>query len=161
MNIFIFDCDIEKNVRQYCDKHVVKQILEYSQILCSPHANGFAPYKRTHYNHPCTKWARECEVNYNYLCELALALCEEYAFRYNREHKSKEVIKWCISNKHLLKFESNYCDMTRFAQAMPEEYKSIMSAVHAYRSYFNGEKQHIAKWTKRPTPEWFVKESSK
>jgi len=27
--------------------------------------------------------------------------------------------------------------------------------VAAYRAYYIGEKQHLAKWTGRPIPEWF------
>ena len=44
--------------------------------------------------------------------------------------------------------------LTKFAQAMPEQYKNE-SAVSAYRAYYMGEKYRFAKWTKAPVPEWW------
>jgi len=44
--------------------------------------------------------------------------------------------------------------MTNFAQAMPVEYKST-NAIEAYRKYYNKDKQHLANWKNRNTPDWF------
>ena len=49
-----------------CDKHVVKMILESAQMLCSVQPEGTAPYKRSFYNHPCTKWLRTSDANYDW-----------------------------------------------------------------------------------------------
>ena len=40
-------------------------------------------------------------------------------------------------------------------QCMPEEYKVTNDPITAYRSYYIGEKNGFAKWTKREVPEWF------
>ena len=63
MNIFILDNDSQKCVEYHCDKHVVKMILEYCQLLSTAcHVHGIAVdgiYKKTHDNHPCAKWLIE------------------------------------------------------------------------------------------------------
>ena len=57
MNIFVLDENHSLNVSYYCDKHVVKMILEYAQILSTVvRESGIdSGYKSTHKNHPCTK----------------------------------------------------------------------------------------------------------
>lgn len=155
MNIFVLDEDIDKCVMYHNDKHTVKMILEYAQLLCSVHhvsgTKSEIPYKLAHKNHPCTIWTRECIENYNWLCKLALALSKEYTYRYGRRHKSQDVIEWCINNTPSVRKNS---EMTSFAQAMPVEYKSS-NAIEAYRKYYNEDKQHLANWKYRETPEWF------
>jgi len=80
MNIFaLHNCPIESAKIQH-DKHVVKMILESAQMLCSVFDNekyNDIPYKRTHYNHPCTVWTRTDLNNFYWLVNHALALCNE------------------------------------------------------------------------------------
>tara|TARA_R100001082_G_scaffold109014_1_gene85309 strand:- start:322 stop:786 length:465 start_codon:yes stop_codon:yes gene_type:complete len=152
MNIFAVDTDPKIAAQQLCDKHVVKMILESAQMLCSVFPNGDAPYRRAFYNHPCTKWARESAENYEWLLDHAYAMCQEYTRRYGKVHKSLDAISWCGSNYHKLNMPRK--GLTKFAQAMPEQYKNSCG-VTAYRSYYNGEKAYFAKWSKRETPSWF------
>lgn len=107
------------------------------------------PYKSTHKNHPCAIWARESLDNYDFLCALGLALCKEYTFRYGKRHKTQDAVEWCIENKPAIERKG----ITKFAQAMPEAYKS-RSAVKAYRDYYNGEKKHLFSWKGRNRPRW-------
>ena len=95
MNIFVLDESPVVSAKYACDKHVVKMILESAQMLCSVQPEGTAPYKRTHYNHPCTKWVRESSRNYEWLLIHAYALCDEYTRRYDKVHKTQAVIEWC------------------------------------------------------------------
>ena len=67
MNIFVLHKDPVVAAQMQCDKHVVKMLLESAQMLCSPFEPGSAPYRRSHYNHPCSKWARESSSNYQWL----------------------------------------------------------------------------------------------
>ena len=152
MNLFAVDTDPKIAAQQLCDKHVVKMILESAQMLCSVFPNGDAPYRRAFYNHPCTKWARESAENYEWLLDHAYAMCQEYTRRYVKVHKSLDAISWCGSNYHKLNIPRK--GLTKFAQAMPEQYKNSCG-VTAYRSYYNGEKAYFAKWSKRETPSWF------
>jgi len=150
VNIFVLDNDIQKCVQYTVNRHVVKMVLETAQLLCSPFEK--APYKRTHYNHPCAVWSRSSKENYKWLIEYGLALSSEYTYRYEKVHKSSEVIKWCKDNVDLLDLEDK--GLTLFAQAMPEEYRHS-DPVIAYRMYYIHDKQHIAHWKKRDIPWWW------
>lgn len=151
MNIFVLDRDIDTCVSYHCDKHVVKMVLETAQILCSPFKPGHAPYKRTHYNHPCSQWARASLSNYKWLCNFGSALADEYTRRYDKKHKSRLVIRWCL--EHINELSLPDTEMTEFAQAMPVQYRT-KDAVEAYRNYYMGDKREIATW-KNKIPEWW------
>ena len=152
MNIFALSNDPILAARWHCDKHVVKMPLEASQILCTVvrGLGGEARYKPTHRNHPCTLWAGECSGNYEWLVQLGLALCNEYTYRYGREHACGEVIREISAPlPNLLRIAPR----SAFALAMPEEYKQA-DAVESYRAYYRGEKQHLHSWKNRQPPEW-------
>jgi hypothetical protein len=154
MNIFFLDWDVNKCAKDHCDKHVVKMILEYGQLLCGAHhmtdqVNDQVPYKLSHKNHPCSIWVRESLSNYLYLCELGLALCKEYTFRYGKRHKTQDVIEWCVTNKVKI------CDkgFTEPPKAMPDEYK-VKDVVESYRNYYRKDKVRFANWKSGYKPEW-------
>ena len=156
MNIFFLDADVKKCAEYHCDKHVVKMILETAQLLCSAHhitnqVTDQVPYKLSHKNHPCSIWVRTSLSNYLYLCELGLELCKEYTYRYEKRHKSQDVIEWCVTNK------VNICDkgLTEPPKAMPDEYK-VKDVVESYRNYYMGAKKTFATWKKREVPIWYL-----
>lgn len=156
MNIFVLDRSPSKAATYACDKHVVKMILETAQLLCSAYPDAYkcgscgeVPYKKTHYNHPCSKWARASSDNYEWLLAHGDALCEEYTNRYGKHHKSGEVISYCDRHRPALPD----IGLTPFAQAMPDVYKSE-DPVAAYRSYYKGEKSSFATWKNGP-PHWY------
>ena len=155
MNIFYLDEDPKKCAEYHNDKHVVKMILETAQLLCGVHwvIGSEAPYKLSHKNHPCSIWVRESLSNYLYLCELGLALCNEYTYRYGKRHKSQDVIEWCVTNKVKI------CDkgFTNPLKAMPDEYK-VDDVVESYRNYYRGAKSGFAVWKNRETPSWYKTE---
>jgi len=150
MNIFVLDKNPHVAAMYACDKHVVKMILESAQMLCSVQPEGTAPYKRSFYNHPCTKWVRASVANYDWLIEHARALCTEYTRRYGKVHKSEKVIDWCDANRP----ELPDVGLTPFAQAMPEDYKNE-DAVEAYRTYYRNDKRRFATWKDVDPPTWF------
>lgn len=152
MNIFVLHENPSIASTMHVDKHIVKMPLETAQLLCTVNwlLNNPAPYKATHKNHPCTIWARQSIQNYLWLCELGLELCKEYQFRYNKNHKCKDIIEWCIENKPELP-DNN---LTMYALAMPDEFKVENDAVASYRNYYIGAKSHIHNWKNRETPYW-------
>jgi hypothetical protein len=156
MNIFFLDTAPEKIAEYHCDKHVVKMILETAQLLCGAHrvSGSDAPYKLSHKNHPCAVWSRQSAENYQYLCQIGIALCTEYTHRYGKQHKSGDVILWCSANIPDIPFNVG---LTPPPLAMPDEYKVAGCPVSSYRNYYKGAKVQFAKWTKRETPEWFIK----
>jgi len=153
MNIFVLDNDLQKCAEYHCDKHTVKMILEYAQILSTNVRivnDCEAGYKITHRNHPCTIWARQSLSNWLWLKKLSFHLNEEYKYRYGhvRNHKSYDVIESLPT--------PNIPDvgLTPFAQAMPDYCKSD-NAVDAYRKYYVLEKKNIVNWKKRNVPSWY------
>lgn len=154
MNIFYLDRDIELCVQYHNDRHVVKMILEYAQLLSSVHhmtgTGTPAMYKLTHKNHPDAIWARQSTENYAYLISLAILLGEEYTFRYGKVHKSIEVIR-------SLPWPDGVADgaFTEPPKCVHDEFKGIDDTVEAYRAYYNRDKRDFCVWTKRPVPEWF------
>jgi len=155
MNIFVLDYDPKKAAQMQCDKHVVKMPLESAQILCSVFKPNSAPYRRTHYNHPCSIWARRSQENYVWLINHGLFLCDEYQYRYGKVHKSKNVILWCLKN--IKKIDFNYQGKSKFVLCFDDKYK-IGNAVISYRLYYRQEKARIATWKRRNPPEWFTRE---
>ena len=105
-------------------------------------------YGISHYNHPCTVWARSSQAAHEYLMCYAYALNDEYGYRYNKSHKSIEVINRLP--------ELQYTGIwTPPAQAMPDQYKRA-DPVEAYRAYYVGEKSHLANWKYREQPNWYT-----
>ena len=161
MNIFFLDYDTQKCAQYHCDKHVVKMILETAQLLCGVHhmidqsstthrlSTDQVPYKLSHKNHPCAIWSRESLSNYLYLCDLGLELCKEYTFRYEKTHKSQQVIEWCLDNKPNI-IDINF---TTPPKAMPEEYK-VGDVIESYRNYYRGAKREFCKWKNGHVPSW-------
>jgi hypothetical protein len=154
MNIFVLDYDPQIAATYHNDRHVVKMIVETAQMLCTAHwcCGNEAPYKKSYENHPCNKWVRESKNNYIWLTKLGFYLCKEYTRRYDRVHKTEEVILWAMNNVPDLPCVK----MTTFALAMPDDCKTE-DAVESYRTYYMKHKDHLAKWSERETPSWYSK----
>lgn len=170
MNLFILDYDLDTNAEYHVDSHVVKIILEASQLLCGAHwvasTLGRIPRKLTtleiaeckasitddfygfsHPNHPAAIWVRSSLDNFAWTHCYAEALNSEYGYRYGKSHKSMTVINRLPCPN--LAPEG----LTPFAQCMPDEYKHE-DAVIAYRRYYEGEKSHLFNWKFRERPPW-------
>lgn len=153
MNIFVLSLVHAECAEWHVDKHVVKMILEYCQLLCTAHhvLDSDGPhdelYKKTHVNHPCAKWVRESLGNYMWLFKLLECLCAEYTFRYGKVHASERLltILQCPPDNIPLR------PMTPFALAMPDEYK-VGSAIESYREYYRKGKIHLHAWKGRKKP---------
>lgn len=101
MNLFLIALNATDAVKDLCDKHVVKMILETAQLLYGAwHARygGFPPdatldalpgYKKTHVNHPVSVWVRSRVYHYQWTCMYGILLCKEYTHRYGKEHKTE------------------------------------------------------------------------
>ena len=160
MNIFYLNPDPRLAAIEHNDKHCVKMILEYAQMLCTAHreldgdarADELSMYKRAHLNHPSTVWVRESKPHYDWLYSLFSALSEEYTYRYSKIHttfsKLGEVLRFSPENI------ANNKAFTQPPQCMPDKYKCDDSVV-AYQKFYIGEKAYFSKWKKREIPLWF------
>jgi hypothetical protein len=159
MNIFILSKSPLKSAKYHTDKHVVKMILESAQMLSTAHRliekesiskeKSEVIYQEAYKNHPCTIWTRTSKDNYMWLFRLFDALLDEYTIRFGKIHSSSKLKPYLSSPPN------NIPDMglTRFAQAMPEQYKKE-NPVEAYRLYYFAEKSHLFVWSKTDVPEW-------
>ena len=143
MNIFYLHEDPTICASYFYDKHKVKMILECAQMLCTAHrhyGNDEVPYKKAHYNHPSTIWARENHYQYQWLYWHMIALGDEYTKRYNKEHLSIIKCKECLS------FSPYGIRLGKFnqpPQCMPEQYKHE-DTITAYWNYYIAEKSNVA-----------------
>ena len=177
MNIFALDKDPVVSAQMMCDKHVVKMVTEYGQLLSTAHrvldgeeyydktANGrkikrwrlpakaqeSLLYKASHVNHPSNIWVRENAENYRWMYKHFQATAKEYEYRYGRVHATYEKLSG------LLWFTPKNADLVpsmTIPQCMPE-YCKRKDVVEGYRNYYRCEKKYFAKWTTREEPYWF------
>ena len=153
MNIFVLHTNQRICAKYHCDKHVISQIKEYAQLLSTAHRvldkNRNVLCEITHVNHPCAKWVRQCDANYQWLYLLLKELCKEYTYRYEKIHLYE---RNGLLN-YLRKSPTNirYGNLTQFALAMPEEHQTS-SAVWSYRSYYAYAKKKLLQYKKRKLP---------
>jgi hypothetical protein len=155
MNIFVLDNNLKKCAEYHCDKHVCKMLIEYAQLLCSVYYytdeqdNIENIYKLAHKNHPCTIWVRQSLSNWLWLWELGLFLYKEYKYRYNKIHKSGEL----ILNLPIPNLKN--IGLTKQPQCMDDIYKKEF-VIEAYRNYYNEAKKKLFSWKNRKIPEWII-----
>lgn len=153
MNIFVLDSNPIICAQYHNDKHVVKMIIESTQLLSNAVIlSGFdSPYKLSHKNHPCTKWVCKSMYNWFWLYTLTEALNDEWKYRYDHDynHKAFDVAQ---TLHHPILPDIGY---TPFALVMPDQYKCD-DTVESYRQYYIHDKLHLDKWTKRKVPDWWV-----
>ena len=88
--------------------------------------------------------------NYYWLCDLGIAICKEYTFRYGKKHKCEDVIEWCRNNPPALPI----IGLTKQPLAMPDDCKISNNPILSYRNYYIKEKKHLHSWKNRTTPYW-------
>jgi hypothetical protein len=176
MNIFYLDHDVRKCAEMHVDRHCVKMILEYAQLLSTAHrildgvlsfgvsASGRKRviyvladnrdsilYSATHINHPSAVWVRQSDKNYDWLFALFQALMDEYTHRYGKVHACSKL------EMYLARIPENIPQkpFTEPTPAMPDDVKVLNDSVASYRNYYIHNKTHLANWKKRPVPDWY------
>jgi hypothetical protein len=179
MNIFYLSNDPVEAAQAHLDKHVVKMILEYAQLLCTAHRiidgtervvlsdsgrkkkvwqledeRDQLLYSATHVNHPSAIWARSNSCSYEWLYKLFCATCDEYTYRYGKTHvtdtKLRDVLK-----KHPSRIGKAHMWIGP-TPAMPDECKVPGDPLASYKKYYIDKKADMAKWTNREPPSWFI-----
>jgi len=158
MNIFYYNHNQEICAQQHCDKHVVKMIVEYAQIMSTTHRvvdNSDNPllYKQTHVNHPSVIWCRYSRENYEWLYGLFIEVCKEYTYRYGKIHATEVRLKSILSTPPKGLESSVFIEPT---PAMSNKYIVKNDSIQSYINQFNYEKSHLASWKNRNTPNWFI-----
>ena len=178
MNIFYLSRDPKQCASEHCDKHVVKMILEYAQLLSTAHrvldgsqsvgvsktgrkqtryvlpdVRDTALYSATHINHPSAVWVRQSEKNYHYLHLLLYYSCKEYTRRYGKVHKVER--DDILGQLYAMPANIPQGTFTEPPPAMPDYCKVAGDSVASYKNYYINEKKRFATW-KTKAPEWFV-----
>lgn len=179
MNIFWLHPDPVECAKSHLDKHVVKMILEYAQLLSTAHRildgtqstvlsdsgrkkkvwqlpdhRDSVLYSATHANHPSAVWVRKNQQNYIWLSQLLHALCKEYTYRYGKIHK--------VERDGLLEELYNWPmnipmgEFTEPTPAMPDDVKIAGDSIKSYRNYYIKNKTHLANWKNRKVPDWYA-----
>jgi hypothetical protein len=176
MNIFYLHEDPIICAKEHCDKHVVKMIIEYAQLLSTSHRvldgveyEGKTKtgrkakrwrlpdhrenilYMASHMKHPDELWIQQSKQHYDWTYKLFCNLCDEYTHRYGKIHETDRKLRDILSSPPQNITDSGFIDPP---QCMPEECKAETSIL-GYHKYYNIEKKRFAKWTKRPVPNWF------
>jgi hypothetical protein len=185
MNIFYLDKNPQQCAQMHVDKHCVKMILEYAQLLSTAHrvldgvlTIGLSQsgrkrqlyvlqddldkilYSATHVNHPSAVWCRQSSANYMWLAELLEECCKEYTYRYGKIHKVESSgLMQIIKNVFPINITNK--PFTEPTPAMPDECKVSGDSIQSYRNYYVMNKSHLWSWkgkiNKRTEPNWFIK----
>lgn len=153
MNIFYLDENPQVCAMMHNDKHVVKMILEYAQLMSTCHhiyeTKNDMLYKKTHVKHPSTLWVCASRKHYEYLYELFVHLCDEYTYRYGKVHMSYTKLN------DVLKNPPEKLTATTWQEpfvAMPDKYKVPNDSLQSYKNYYKYGKTHLQTYTKRDIP---------
>jgi hypothetical protein len=177
MNIFYLDKNPRACAEMHLDKHVVKMIIEYAQLMSTAHrlldgvpyvdktANGRSikrwrlegenetiMMKASHINHPSAVWVRQSKQNYIWLHQMWFYLCKEYTYRYGKIHA---VEKRMANALYLYPKNIPNSVFSEPTPAMPDIYKVKNDSITSYHQYYAGAKNTFAKWTRRSVPEWY------
>ena len=178
MNIFYLDPDPKACAEMHCDKHVVKMIIEYAQLMSTAHRmidgdeytdlsiNGRkikrwrhpelndVLMKASHVYHPSNVWLRQCNENYQWLYHMWLFLLNEYTYRYGKIHacaRLKDVLGNIPKNITIGSF-------TPPTPAMPDDCKVLGNSLKSYHIYYATKKEHLWSWSgkinSRQRPAW-------
>lgn len=156
MNIFVLDERPWRCAELHCDAHVIKMILETTQMLCTVQrgAGNQDPelYRATHANHPCTKWAGATRRQYEWTWNLLHALHVQYAERYEKVHASiflAERLRDAPDGLPDLPLDS-------FVFCGPDECREA-SVIASYRNLYNLKNRTFKRsmtWTRATRPDW-------
>ena len=155
MNIFLLSLNPYLCAKWHNDKHVIKMILEYAQMLCTAHRLcsdnvDDIIYKKAFWNHPCAIWARKTTGNYKYLYILFRQLCFEYTHRYNKIHTCEKKL---LEPLNYIPEKIPEGNITTFPQAMFDDVKH-KNPIIAYRQYYLKYKISFCNYTNREKPYW-------
>jgi hypothetical protein len=178
MNIFYLHNDPKECAKLHNDKHVVKMIIEYAQLMSTAHRvldgeeyieitsnnrkmrrwrhheekMNTGLMKATHINHPSAIWVRQSKDNYVWINQMWNYLLMEYTYRYGKVHSCEKYKSYLYPWPEKIPTNIGFTEPT---PAMPDVYKVSGNSLQSYMNYYRGAKSHIAHWKKREIPTWF------
>ena len=117
-------------------------------------------YKAVHMNHPCTKWTMLSACNYEWHYRHFIALCDEYQYRYNRQHSTDALLRSKLK-QHPRNIPKQ--GLTLFPLAMKSNPECMFpdDPVKSYKLYYQTKQSRFKMtWKDRAIPEWFVTQTA-
>lgn len=162
MNIFVTSPLVSRCAQDLDDLRLRKMIVETAQMAATALRVKYGietQYKSTHTNHPCNKWARETDVNLNWLLGLGISMCAEYRYRFGKVHKTQAVI-----NDQMIAFYANpginlAGEQTPFQNSARNSVFDFtgIPVPYSYKAYLIAKwtvDKKEPKWTRRGPPSW-------
>lgn len=158
MNIFALDSDpivaARKTIRK---QHIVKMPTEAGQMLSfairtvfNDYDNvlsGISKYSKNYAMHPCSKWVRESNSNFEWLTIYGLELCKMYTEVYDKTHNAEITINNC--NDYYISSMFPQTELTPFYCAMPTIYyhnglyvprQTMQQSINSYKDLYKYDK---------------------
>ena len=180
MNIFYVHTDPQLAAQQHCDRHVVKMIAEYGQLLSTAHrvldgqkvitknkrggklttylfedeVKEQTFYKSCYVGHPSNVWLRDSRANYEWLHACFVELGKEFVKRYKKDADHMTIQKLV----HITATPPENISNKPFVgptPAMPDYCKIEGDSLASYRKFYIEEKP-FAEWRYTETPAWFA-----
>jgi hypothetical protein len=112
-------------------------------------------YKAVHHGHPCTIWTMESSSNYLWHFRHWVALCDEFKYRYEKEHMSYTKLYHTLKN---MPTNIPIGPMTPFKLAMNSNPECMFpdDPVKSYKMFYQTKQARFKMvWKNRKIPEWF------
>ena len=184
MNIFYLDNNPKTCAEMHCDKHVVKMIIEYAQLMSTAHrlldgvqdiekryVHGSLPARWRHIKvwlHPDEKFnkglMRASHINHPSNIWVR-ASKENYTWllkmwlhllsEYTHRYGKQHACEKYIDVLYNAPKNIPNGSFTEPTPAMPDECKIAGDSLASYHKYYIDKKVSFAKWTNRETPNWF------
>lgn len=185
MNIFYLHNDPRICAQMHNDKHVVKMIIEYAQLMSTAHRvlDGYEDIEHRHVAgslparwRKVKVWRMENPIYENGLMKASHINHPSGVWL----RKSIQNYVWLNNMWQYLMMEYTHrygkrhsCEkyipllypwpvnipegpFTEPTPAMPDIYKVAGDSIKSYKNYYIGAKNHIASWKKREVPSWYV-----
>jgi hypothetical protein len=184
VNIFYLDDNPKVCAEMHCDKHVVKMIIEYAQLMSTAHrvldgvqetekryVHGSLPARWRNvkvWNHP------DAYMHKGLMKASHVSHPSNIWLRQSKENYNWLLQMWlwlmkeythrygkhhaCESRVEYLMNPPKNIPIAPFTEptpAMPDECKILGDSLASYHKYYIDKKVSFAKWTKRETPIWF------
>ena len=183
MNIFYLDKDPRVCAEYHVDKHVVKMILEYCQLLSTAHriidgkesvekkyVQGSLPARYRNVKHWILTDERETtlysatHINHPSAVWVRRSY-ENYVWLYQLFTELLKEYTYRYGKTHACArlVEDLYTPPTHIAKgigfteptpAMPDDYKVPGNSIQSYKNYYLGDKQRMFSWKNREKPSW-------
>jgi hypothetical protein len=184
MNIFYLDRDPKTCAEMHCDKHVVKMIIEYAQLMSTAHrlldgtqdiekryVHGSLPARWRHikvWKHPseymdkglmrASHVSHPSNIWVRASKENYMWLCQMWLWlmkEYTHRYGKHHACEARV--EYLMDAPKNIptAPFTDPTPAMPEHCKVKNNSLSSYHNYYIQEKVRFAKWTARQMPTWY------